>query len=145
MRDRIIRIEWSKPLLLEEVITGEASNTQGLYYITRVFGGKETSLYLGIATKGNTIRNRLRAHSSNWANLYRGVKYVRIGRITYPRVYDEEVIDHAESALLFAPEHERIFPENVSKRKSYTYQNLYRVENEGDIFELSPVVRMHEQ
>ena len=145
MRDRIIRIQWSEPVLLEEAIAGDVSNVQGLYYITRVFGEKETSLYLGIATRGNTIRNRLRAHSNNWTHLYRGKIYVRIGNVIYPRVYDEEVIDHAESALLFAPEHKNLFPENVSKRQSYTYQNLYRVENEGDIFELNPVIRMHEQ
>lgn len=72
MRDKIIRIYWHDAIELKEAIQNELSNTQGLYYITRLFGSKESSLYLGIATGKNTIRNRLRAHSKDWLNLYRG-------------------------------------------------------------------------
>ena len=53
MRDKIIRIHWSKALELDEAINNVASDTQGLYYISRMFGKKETTLYLGIATKNN--------------------------------------------------------------------------------------------
>ena len=50
MRDKIIRIKWNDALLLDEAIESELSNAQGLYYLSRVFGENETSLYLGIAT-----------------------------------------------------------------------------------------------
>ena len=144
-----IKINWAKPITLEEAIDSELTNTQGLYYITRKFGNKETSLYLGIATKENTIGNRLKAHCNNWTDLYRGKKYVRVGKITYPIYFNTrdnaELIEHAESALLYAPEHKNLFAENVSKRKSYKFYDLYTVENKGDIFELKPIIDMAEQ
>lgn len=143
MRDKIIRINWSEPIELEEAIENDISNIQGLYYITRLFGSKESSLYLGIATGKNTIRNRLRAHSKDWLNLYRGKIYVRLGKVIYPRNCDDSIIDHAESAILY--EQSKVFYENTCKTKSYSYSELYRVENEGDIFELKPVIRMQEQ
>lgn len=148
MRDKIIRINWNKALPLEDAIASELSKTQGLYYITRVFGKKETSLYLGIARKNNTIKHRLEGHRDWWLPSYRGKIFVRIGNIVYPKVSDidkkSELIDHAESAILFDPKHKNMFPENISKRKSYTYIELYRIENIGDIFELEPQIRMHE-
>ena len=148
MRDKIIRINWSKALPLEDAITSKLSKAQGLYYITRVFGTKETSLYLGIARKNNTIKHRLEGHRDWWLPSYRGKIFVRIGNIVYPKVSDidkkSELIDHAESAILFDPQHKNMFPENISKRKSYTYTELYRIENIGDIFELAPQIRMHE-
>ena len=143
MRDKIIRIHWNKALPLEDAIASDLSNTQGLYYISRVFGNKETSLYLGIATQHNTIRNRLKSHSEHWLNLYRGKIYVRLGHIIYPRNPDASMIDHAESAILY--EQKEVFFENTSKTKTYSYTDLYRIENEGDIFELKPKIRMHEQ
>lgn len=142
MRDKIIRINWNKALPLEDAIASDLSNTQGLYYISRVFGNKETSLYLGIATRHNTIRNRLKNHNEHWLNLYRGKVYVRLGHIVYPKNPDASVIDHAESAILY--EQKDVFFENTSKTKSYSYTDLYRIENEGDIFELKPKIRMHE-
>lgn len=143
MRDKIIRINWNKALLLDDAIASDLSNTQGLYYISRIFGNKETSLYLGIATKNNTIRHRLRGHKDSWLKQYRGKIYVRLGHVIYPTNPDASIIDHAESAIIY--EQKDVFFENTSKTKSYSYTDLYRIENEGDIFELKPVIRMHEQ
>ena len=149
MRDKIIRIYWHEPVTLKEAIKSDLSNMQGLYYITRVFGRKETSLYLGIARYNNTIRHRLKGHRNSWLTFYRGRKMVRIGEIVYPNRIDNDamadVIYDAESALLYAPEHHRLFPENIGKRKSYSYNDLYRIENTGDIYELAPIIRMHDQ
>ena len=145
MRDRIIRIKWSAPFLLNDAISDEISNSQGLYYITRVFGDKETSLYLGIATKNNTIRHRLYGHRGNWLPDYRGKIYVRIGHIEYSLCSVDEAIDIAESAILYEPEHEHLFPENLAKRKSYTCNEFYRIENSGDFFEINQSIRMKDQ
>ncbi len=142
MRDKIIRIIWNKALPLDEAIQSSSSKMQGLYYITRVFGNNETTLYLGIATKNNTISHRLRAHRDNWLNLYRGQIHVRIGKIVYPYNADKKIISHAESAIIF--EQGDLFYENTDKTKGYTYTDLYRIENEGDIFELKPKIRMRE-
>jgi len=140
MRDKIVRIEWSKPLLIEDAIASPLSLGPGLYYITRLFGTKETSLYIGKAT--NTIRSRIRSHDRHWVHDYRGKIYVRIGQIIYPQNPDAELIDHAESALIFA--HKDILTDNTDKRYSYSYSELYRIENIGDFFELNPAIRMHE-
>ena len=59
IRQKVIRINWSEPFTLENAIQSNFSKTQGRYYITRVFGEKETSLYLGIARQNNTIKHRL--------------------------------------------------------------------------------------
>lgn len=143
MRDKIIRIYWNEAMLLEDAIESDIANSQGLYYITRVFGNKETSLYLGIATKNNTIAHRLKSHKENWLHLYRGRIYVRVGHVIYPKNPDASIIDHAESAILY--EQKDVFFENTCKTKSYSYSELYRIENEGNLFELKPVIRMHEQ
>ena len=143
MRDRIIRIQWNDPIELNEAIKSRSSEIQGLYYLTRVFGDNETSLYLGIATGENTIRNRLLSHKKEWLKLYRGKIYVRIGKVVYPKSHDDSIIDHAESAILY--EQSDVFYENTCKTKSYSYTELYRIENEGDIFELKSRIRMHEQ
>jgi len=149
MRDKIIRIYWHDPIPFEAALKSDLAKGQGLYYITRIFGEKETSLYLGIARYHNTIKHRLEAHRDNWLSEKRGEIFVRVGEIIYPRNVngDEmaEIINHAESAILYDPSHKRLFPENVGKRSSYTYTDLYRIENEGNIFELSPSVRMHNQ
>ena len=142
MRDKIIRICWNTPLTFEKALESDLSNIQGLYYISRVFGSKETSLYLGIATQNNTIRHRLKSHNEDWLHLYRGEIRVRIGQIVYPKKIDASIISHAESAILL--EQGDVFIENTDKTKSYSYTDLYRIENEGDIFELKSKIRMHE-
>lgn len=143
MRDKIIRINWSEPLELNELLVSPTAEIQGLYYITREFGSNETSLYLGIATGNNTIKKRIRNHKKEWLYKYRGRIYVRVGKIIYPKVFDDSMIDHAESAILY--EQSNVFFENTCKTKSYSYTDLYRIENIGDIFELKDTIRMHEQ
>lgn len=137
MRHSIIRIHWNEPLLIEDAIESSLSLQSGLYYITRLFGAKETSLYIGKASR--TIRERL--HSHDWVHDYRGKIYVRIGEIVYPSYYDEDIIDHAESALIF--ENGDILVDNTDKIKSYSYSQLYRVENIGDYFELKDAADMY--
>ena len=148
MRDKIIRIHWHPPMLFEDALKSVLTNAQGLYYITRKFGSKETSLYLGIARYHNTIKHRLESHRDRWLPNYRGQIYVRVGYVTYPRnmSIDEqaEVIYDAESAILYDPAHKNLFPENIDKRGSYSCFEVYRVENEGDIYQLQPRIRMHE-
>lgn len=148
MRDKIIRIYWYDPIPFDEALQSDLTKTQGLYYITRKFGTKETSLYLGIARYNNTIKHRLESHRDKWLYEYKGQIYVRVGHVVYPRNLDinskADVIDHAESAILYEPEHANLFPENVAKRSSYTYTDLYRVENEGNAYQLKSQIRMHE-
>ena len=67
---------------------------------------------------------------------------MRIGEVIYPKDADATIIKHAESAILL--EQGNVFFENTSQTNTYSYTDLYRIENEGDIFELKPKIRMHE-
>jgi len=140
MRDKIIRIEWSNPLTVDEAIEDEASLQPGVYYITRVLNSHESSRYIGKAT--NTIRERLKDHRKEWLHRVRGQILVRMGSIIYPRNHDPEIIDHAESALIY--EHKDILVDNTDKVKSYSYSELYQIQNTGNIGELKAKIRMHE-
>jgi hypothetical protein len=55
----------------------------------------------------------------------------------------DEVIDHAESAILY--EQKNLFLENTAKIQSYKYNNIYKIENIGDIFELKEFIDMNKQ
>ena len=114
---------------------------QAIARVNRVFGDKETSLYIGKAT--NTIKERLQDHKRKWLSNRRGKKYVRIGLIVYPHNYDESIIDHAESAIIYEMKND-ILIDNTDKCNSYSYTDLYRIENTGNVFELKPKIRMHE-
>ena len=70
MRDKIIRILWLDPIDVDAAIESETSLNPGLYYITRIWGENETSLYIGKASR--TIRERLIDHKKHWLPLYRG-------------------------------------------------------------------------
>jgi len=139
MRDKIIRIKWSEPMTVEEAILSGESLHPGLYYITRILHGKETSLYIGKATR--TVRERLIDHRRKWLSNRYGNKYVRIGTIVYPKA-DPEIIDHAESALIF--DHGDILIDNTDKKNTYSYSEVYQVQNIGNIGSLRAVVRMHD-
>ncbi len=147
MHENIIRIYWYEPLSLEDAIASELAKEQGLYYITRIFGSKETSLYIGKASHNNTIQNRLKSHRGHWLPEYRGKINVRIGHVIYPRKMDIEteahIIDHAESAILYDKSHQNLFPENVDKRHSYSYTEEYCVENIGNRYQLTSVISMN--
>lgn len=121
MRDKLIRIQWSDPMPVDEMIHSEESLKNGLYYISRVLHGRETSLYIGKAT--NSIRERLRDHKRKWLYKRYGRKFVRVGEIIYPHEVDDDIIDHSESALIY--EHRKVLKDNTAKTKSYSYWELY--------------------
>ena len=140
MRDKIIRILWLDPIEVDSAIESEASLNPGLYYITRIWGENETSLYIGKASR--TIRERLIDHKKHWLPLYLGKLMVRIGQIIYPHSPDATLIDHAESALIF--EHSDILTDNTDKRNTYSYSDLYQIQNTGNIGMLKEKIRMQE-
>lgn len=139
MRDKVIRIQWEAPINIKDAILNPVTSGKGLYYITRLYGNKETSLYFG--QSATSIRSRLISHLY-WTNLYRGKILVRLGNVIYPRKVSAVVIDHAESAIIY--QHGHFFEENTCKIYSYSYVELYRVENIGDIYQLCPIIRMQE-
>ena len=60
---RKVRIEWSYPMDINNIIYDERMSDIGLYYITRNFGGHITDLYIGKTTYN--FHSRLESHIKN--------------------------------------------------------------------------------
>lgn len=92
-----IIIEWSYPTRLVDIDTHWKCNENGLYYISRKFGGAESPIYIG-ETKRDFI-TRINEHYKNVSNFFekRGEKYIRLGTIVKPqslKSYNEIEIKH---------------------------------------------------
>lgn len=147
MRSKIIRVYWADPRPIDDVISSLPDDAIGLYYITRICRGKESSLYIGESI--SSIKSRLLSHK-NWVHGYsRSEIFVRIGRVVYPKHNVDNAILHAEKALIF--EHGQhgagILIENTVSTSSYSYTDIFKIINEGNRFELLPEVDMqnHEE
>lgn len=147
MRSKIIRVHWADPRPIDDVISSLPDDAIGLYYITRICRGKETSLYIGESI--SSIKSRLLSHK-NWVHGYsRSEIFVRIGKVVYPKHNVDNAILHAEKALIF--EHGQhgagILIENTVSTSSYSYTDIFKILNEGNRFELLPEVDMqnHEE
>ena len=57
-----ITIKWSYPKEIDKVLESEAADGIGIYYISRMFGDKETLLYIGKSTA--SFRSRLENHKA---------------------------------------------------------------------------------
>ena len=147
MRSKIIRVHWADPRPIDDMISSLPDDAIGLYYITRICRGKETSLYIGESI--SSIKSRLLSHK-NWVHGYsRSEIFVRIGKVVYPKHNVDNAILHAEKALIF--EHGQhgagILIENTVSTSSYSYTDIFKIINEGNRFELLPEVDMqnHEE
>ncbi len=137
-------IHWFPPISVEELLISRRRYGAGLYYITTVEDDVETSLYIGMTD--NDIKSRIRGHENSWLSDYNGEKYVRIGKVVYKYRPKYGMIYDIESGLIY--EHSifcytDIQPANIDKKKTYTYYNIYRIINQGDRFELKPIVDMN--
>lgn len=113
-KQKTITIKWSYPREFENAKETELSyEGYGIYCISRKFGGNETIVYIGKTNK--QFRDRLKNQKKNWMSNYRGEKIVRFGTITQPRTVTSEIINDAESAIIYdvEPKHDK------SKKKGY--------------------------
>ena len=137
MRIKTVKINWSYPVLYENIFSSIRVNEKGIYYLSRKFGDKETLLYIGKTS--NSFYNRLNSHKY-WLNLYRGKLFVRLGIIISPKTYDDNLITDVESALIYEMQ-----PfENTDKTNGYYYLNECKIVNTGYRGLLPPVISMRE-
>jgi len=137
MRIKTVKINWSYPVLYENIFSSIRVNEKGIYYLSRKFGDKETLLYIGKTS--NSFYNRLNSHKY-WLNLYRGKLFVRLGIIISPKTYDDSLITDVESALIYEMQ-----PfENTDKTNGYYYLNECKIVNTGYRGLLPPVISMRE-
>lgn len=110
-RPKKITINWSRPIPWDERDLYEAIETgPGVYAISRIFGNKETLLYIG-ETKRESFKKRMDEHVTDhnkgkeeFLNL-RGRKYVRFGHIDGFQGYDEitmkRILRNTETHLIW--------------------------------------------
>ena len=100
---RKITLDWSYPMDINNILYDERMGDIGIYYITRIFGGKVSDLYIGKTT--DRFGRRLESHTWDWLDNYRGSKQVRLGYLVSPkRVSDEDrkiLINDAEMTLIW--------------------------------------------
>jgi len=137
MRIKTVKINWTYPVLYENIFSSIKVSEKGIYYLSRKFGDKETLLYIGKTS--NSFYNRLYSHK-DWLNLYRGKLFVRLGIIVSPKTYDDNLITDVESALIYEMQ-----PfENTDKTNGYYYLNECKIVNIGYKGLLPPVISMRE-
>lgn len=86
-----ITIHWSYPVRLTgDDFSHYLEDHQGVYYISRKFGGNETLVYIGKAAKqalGTRVRQHFNAlYPSDFTEL-RGDLYIRLGVVTQPQYF----------------------------------------------------------
>lgn len=134
-KQKAIIIKWSFPREYENALETELSyEGYGIYCISRKFAGNETILYIGKTDR--QFRDRLKNHKKDWISKYRGEKLVRFGIITKPITVTSEIINDAESAIIYDinPKH------NKSKIKSYKFFEDYILHNQGYRGQLPKVI-----
>ena len=124
-----IEIEWAYPANYYKALEHDLSSDIGLYQISRLFGQKETLLYIGIVKSLNrTFKQRLIEHKS-WLDEYRGMIKVKFGVINKKQglTINEELIEDIESVLIYEVE-----PfENTQKIQSYSINKDLKITNLG--------------
>lgn len=121
MRKKSVTIEWSYPIVYSHAYEKDKCTENGIYYISRVFGGHETLIYIGKTV--DCFSNRLKSHEESWLNTVRGEKYIRFGSIITPKTYDNDLIEDIESAIIYEMQPQN----NYMKTCSYTYRSGYFV------------------
>lgn len=117
-----ITIKWSYPVEYDRVLQSERMDEIGLYYVSRVFGGTETLLYIGKSI--NSFGTRLRAHKDNGKfDKIRGAKLVRLGIIVEPEdltPYEMKgYINDAERTIIFCIANEMKYKQFMNVNSIY--------------------------
>jgi redox-sensitive bicupin YhaK (pirin superfamily) len=130
MKVKNIKIEWTYPVNYNKSLKHYLSSENGLYQISRLFGKKETLIYIGIVKSPNrTFKQRLKEHHKYWMQNYRGVIKIRFGIIQGKQglQINPQLIEDAESVLIY-----ELKPfENTQKTRSYFIKKDLQVESIG--------------
>ncbi len=125
-----ITVKWREPVDFLTAMTAEGGfYEEGLFYITQVFGDKETSLAVGSSIGAGTVRQQLKRNSIYWQNFYMGKIMVRFGQV-------DGDIEKAEAVII--AKQSSIFRERLSL-PAVDITNI-SVRNTGDYYELPEII-----
>lgn len=143
-----ITIEWSYPIEINNILQKDCMNEIGIYYISRKFGEKQSILYIEKTTYH--FKSRLISHKEEWLDCYRGKKFVRLGRIVYPKNCSEEelkaLINDAERTIIFylSNKNEHKLIANIASTKSTAFDYVLKITNIGYRGDLPPELYLSE-
>ncbi|HDX9577692.1 TPA: GIY-YIG nuclease family protein [Bacillus pseudomycoides] len=122
-----VNIRWFGAYDLDSLDGKQIIMNKGIYAIYRVYGGKETLIYIG-KTKRNFLK-RLKEHNKDWLWKVRGEIRIRFGVLEFPNggKYSEQKLADVESLLISW--HEPV--ENTQSTKYYYGRPNLEVINEG--------------
>ena len=130
----------SYPTILENIDTLWKSKQFGIYYISRVFNGIESPIYIG-ETKRDFI-TKINEHYETVSDFFnkRGLKKIRLGTLVKPQTLsfykeDDKEIKHLlqviESRLVEYPFNNNYGKTLYNKRQVVTYSEWYKVNIEN--------------
>lgn len=100
-----VEINWGFPIPLSFINSNWKSTEKGIYYISRIFGSKETPIYIGQTVQ--SFSKRIGQHLYDKSDFLdkRGDKFIRMGTIVKPKDlsgYDNEqrLLKTIESAII---------------------------------------------
>lgn len=124
-----ISIKWTYPKDVYTAYNSDESYGRGVYQVTRLFGGNESLLYIGLVKKSNrNFYERLDEHWP-WLKETRGRVFIRFGRILPRKGFKltEELIETIEGVMIFDSQPHW----NDKKLNSFTIHKNLRIQNSG--------------
>ncbi|QOR67139.1 GIY-YIG nuclease family protein [Cytobacillus suaedae] len=96
----IVNVRWYGPYSLENFCNKETSLYNGIYAIYRVFGGKETLLYIGKTSRD--FSSRISEHNKHWLWGVKGYIQIRVGILEFPNggKFSLQKLSDVESLLI---------------------------------------------
>lgn len=122
-----IIVNWNGPYAFENINTCEVGCENGLYLISRVWGGNETFIYLGKTIRAFTTR--LNEHNKCWLGEVRGQIKVRFGVLEFEegRNFSKNKLSDVEALLI----NWHNFSFNTQSAKYYYGREKLMVMNRG--------------
>lgn len=95
-----VQIRWFGPYSFESIHRRDIAYQKGIYAIYRIYGGKESLLYIGKTKR--TFMQRILEHDRDWLCNVRGTIQVRFGVLEFPNggKFSTQKLSDTESLLI---------------------------------------------
>jgi hypothetical protein len=96
----IVNVRWYGPYSLDSYYNKDISLSSGIYAIYRVFGGKETLLYIGKTSRD--FFSKISEHDKHWLWGVKGDIKIRLGLLEFPNggKFSLQKLSDVESLLI---------------------------------------------
>lgn len=128
---RVVEVHWSYPLDWQKALKRESCKGNGIYQISRVFGGYERLLYVGIVwSEMRSFYVRMNEHRRDWIDKKNGAIYLRFGTIARSEGVekDRDLVEEAEGAIILHCQP----VQNRMKKRSFSMRDDLVVHNTGN-------------